>query len=67
MKNISTPSQLDLEFPLPDVEAQKQLVAEIATARDSSAQKRSEAATLRKSAWAAFESALFPPSEPAAA
>ncbi len=67
MKNIFRPSLLDLEFPLTDVEAQKQLVAEIATARERSAQRRGEAATLRKSVWAAFESALFTLAEPGAA
>lgn len=63
MKNISKPSLLGLEFPLPDVEVQRQLVADITAARTSAVAKRTEAAALRHSAWAAFEAALFTPPE----
>lgn len=65
MKNISKPSLLGLEFPLPDIEVQEQLVENVASARATAVAKRSEAATLRQSAWAAFESALFTVSEEA--
>jgi type I restriction enzyme S subunit len=67
MKNISKPSLLGLEFPLPDIEVQEQLVEGVASARATAAAKRTEAATLRQSAWAAFESALFTAAEDAAA
>lgn len=63
MKNISKPALLDIRFPLPDVDAQQRLVSEIYFARESAASKRAEAATLRQSAWVAFESALFTASE----
>lgn len=63
MKNISKPSLLGLEFPLPDIEVQKQLIEGVASARATAVAKHAEAATLRKSAWAAFESALFTASE----
>lgn len=59
MKNISKPSLLGLEFPLPDIEVQEQLVDAVASARANAVAKRLEAATLRQSAWAAFEAALF--------
>lgn len=67
MKNISKPSLLDIEFPLPDIEVQEQLVESVASARAIAVAKRTEAATLRQSAWAAFESALFTPAEPSTA
>lgn len=63
MKNISKPSLLGLEFPLPDIEVQEQLIEGVASARATAVAKHAEAATLRKSAWAAFESALFTASE----
>jgi type I restriction enzyme S subunit len=67
MKNISKPALLDIRFPLPDVVEQQRLVSEIAFARKSAVSKRTAAATLRQSAWAAFESALFTASEETAA
>ena len=67
MKNISKPALLDIRFPLPDVGTQHRLVREIESARKIAASKRSEAITLRQSAWATFESALFTASEKAAA
>lgn len=66
MKNISKPSLLGLEFPLPDFEVQVQLIEGVASARATAVAKRSEAATLRQSAWAALESTLFTPAEPSA-
>jgi type I restriction enzyme, S subunit len=59
MKNISKPSLLGLEFPLPDIEVQKQLVLAVASARASAATKRTAATSLRQAAWANFQSAIF--------
>lgn len=59
MKNISKPSLLDIEFPLPDTDVQEQLVEGISSARKNAAIKRTEASALRQSAWTVFESALF--------
>jgi type I restriction enzyme S subunit len=67
MKNISKPSLLGLEFPLPDIEVQEQLVEGVVSARAIAVAKRLEATTLRQSAWAAFESALFTAAEETAA
>jgi len=67
MKNISKPSLLGLEFPLPDIEVQEQLIEGVASAQATAVAKRSEAATLRQSAWVAFESALFTAPEETAA
>ena len=67
MKNISKPALLDIRFPLPDIDVQQKLVGEIASARENAISKRTEAATLRQSAWGAFESALFTLGEPDAA
>lgn len=59
MKNISKPSLLDLEFPLPDTDVQTQMLVDLAAARTSAASKRSDANTLRQNAWTTFESTLF--------
>ncbi|HTP64037.1 MAG TPA: type I restriction enzyme HsdR N-terminal domain-containing protein [Geobacteraceae bacterium] len=59
MKNISKPSPLDLSFPLPELDDQRTLIAELMAARQTAAAKRAEAQTLRSTAWAAFETALF--------
>ncbi len=67
MKNISKPALLDIRFPLPDIDVQQNLVSAIASARSIAVSKRSEAAALRQSAWAAFEAALFTASEETAA
>jgi len=67
MKSISKPSLLGLEFPLPDIEVQEQLVKGVASARTTAVAKRTEASSLRQSAWATFESALFTASEETAA
>lgn len=66
MKNISKPALLDLSFPLPDRNTQQLLIDSLATARKDTHIKRTEAANLRQSAWAAFESALFTIGEAAA-
>ena len=63
MKNISKPSLLDLEFPLPDIDVQKEMVSDMAKARAKAVAKRAEAAALRQSALATFEAALFTSSE----
>ncbi|WP_407276518.1 hypothetical protein [Halothiobacillus sp. DCM-1] len=56
-------------LPIPTLSiARQQGVLDALHAQEESAQtKRAEAAALRKSAWAAFESALFTPKEPSAA
>jgi len=59
MKNISKPALLDIEFPLPDLVTQQRLVDTINVNRATAANKRTEAAALRQSARASFESALF--------
>lgn len=59
MKNISKPALMDIRFPLPDIGTQKRLVGEIIGARKIADGKRAEGSTLRQTAWAAFESALF--------
>jgi type I restriction enzyme S subunit len=58
---------MDLSFPLPDQDTQQRLVDTLATAHIDASTKRTEAATLRKSAWTAFESALFTATGEAAA
>lgn len=51
-----------LMVPIPSVDQQKTLIQALSNAVASSKTKRAEAASLRQSAWAAFESALFIPS-----
>lgn len=63
MKNISKPALLDIRFPLPDLPEQQRLVDEIGASRADAAAKRTEAATLRQSAWEQFEAALFTATE----
>ena len=46
-------------IPLPLVDIQRGLVAEFSIANTKANQVRTEAVTLRQTAWAAFESALF--------
>ncbi|KAA0982065.1 restriction endonuclease subunit S [Pseudomonas sp. ANT_J28] len=65
MKNISKPSLLDLQFPLPDAHVQEQLVTDLYSARTSAVSRRIEATTLRQSSWTTFESTLFTVSVPA--
>ncbi len=67
MKNISKPALLDIRFPLPDLATQQTIVDDIGTTRTSAAAKRTAAATLRQSAWATFEAALFTATEEPAA
>lgn len=59
MKNISKPALLDIQFPLPSVEVQRHLVAKILCGRRKAARMRKKAKSMRSSAWAGFESALF--------
>ncbi|MGH8073130.1 MAG: hypothetical protein ACREO4_03525 [Lysobacter sp.] len=59
MKNISKPALMDIRFPLPDPDTQQRLVDAITSSRKSAIAKRTEAAILRQSAWATFETALF--------
>jgi type I restriction enzyme S subunit len=59
MKNISKPSLLDIVLPVPHPVEQQRLVDIVEAARSQAAAMRTEAATLRQSAWAAFEATLF--------
>lgn len=54
-------------IPLPSIDVQRELISGITSAGAQVQQKRTEAATLRQSAWAAFEFALFTPAESSAA
>src|SRR6218665_2434996 len=63
MKNFSKPALLDIRSPLPDAHTQQQLVDEIAASTTAASSKRTEAATMRQSAWTAFEAALFTAAE----
>jgi type I restriction enzyme S subunit len=63
MKNIAKPALLDIRFPLPDANTQQQLVDGIAASATAASSKRTDAATLRQSAWTAFEAALFTAAE----
>lgn len=65
MKNFSKPALLDLIFPLPDKGSQQRLVDCLACAREDASVKRTEAATIRRTAWSAFETALFTAGEAA--
>lgn len=56
-----------LKVPLPSPAHQKDLAQALNDAVICAKSKRTEAAALRNSAWAAFESALFTPTEPSAA
>ncbi len=59
MKNISKPSLLSLTFPLPPIDDQRALIIALNSGRAEAARLRSEAATARASAWAAFEGAVY--------
>lgn len=61
MKNISKPALLELRFPVPDIQTQKNLVDALDVARQRAEAARTDASLLRERAWAAFESALFEP------
>ena len=65
MKNISKPSLLSLTFPLPPIDDQRALIKALGDGRGEAARLRSEAATMRVNAWAAFECAVYT-AEPAA-
>lgn len=59
MKNISKPALLDLRFPVPDPDTQRQLMDAIRDSTNAWKAKTEEARKLRATAWAAFESSLF--------
>lgn len=50
-------------IPLPDIERQRDWVAKLAHTQIEAQSKRTAAATLRQSAWATFEAALFTATE----
>jgi type I restriction enzyme, S subunit len=54
-------------IPLPPIETQQAWVAKLSTTHSEAHAKRAEAATLRQSAWATFEAALFTATEEPAA
>lgn len=59
MKNISKPALLALTFPLPPLDVQRALVADLAAARTRAAALRAAAAAGRAEARAAFDAALW--------
>ena len=65
MKNISKPSLLDLRFPIPDLDTQRMLVSALVQDEKTSNAVALTAAELRRSAWMAFEAALFESAEQA--
>ena len=62
-KRVTPEGFLSLEVPVPSLDEQDRLIADFARADEM----EREAARLRQSAWTAFESALFTPTEPSAA
>ncbi|MBS0402572.1 MAG: hypothetical protein JSS18_08835 [Proteobacteria bacterium] len=54
-------------IPLPDIETQRDWVAKLAHTQAEAQAKRTAATTLRQSAWATFEAALFTATEESAA
>lgn len=67
MQKITKTALMGLSIPLPSTSIQQTLIDDLATIRNHVNAKRAEAATLRQSAWATFESALFTASEETAA
>lgn len=61
-KHVTPAGFLSLEIPVPSLDEQDKLIAGFTPANEMGR----EAARLRQSAWAAFESALFTPAEPSA-
>ncbi len=61
MKNISKPALLSLQFPVPDLNVQRELIETLDQKAKAAAAKTMEALEVRRVAWAAFETALFNP------
>jgi type I restriction enzyme, S subunit len=59
MKNISKPSLLSLEFPLPPIDDQRTLIDALNSGRAEAAALRAEAAATRAGAWLAFEASVY--------
>jgi type I restriction enzyme S subunit len=59
MKNISKPALLSLEFPLPPLNDQRQLVDALNNGRAEAAALRAEAAAGRAVAWRQFEASVY--------
>lgn len=59
MKNISKPALLGLRFPVPSPSTQLELVEALEKSRKLVGMNLAAAKVLRKTAWMAFESALF--------
>jgi type I restriction enzyme S subunit len=61
MQKITKSALLDLDVPIPDIGTQRAFVRGLEKTAIAAGEKRTEAATLRQSAWSAFEAALFGP------
>lgn len=61
MKNISKPALLGLQFPVPDIVTQRELMDSMGEKVKASKTVALEASELRRAAWTAFEAALFDP------
>jgi hypothetical protein len=59
MKNISKPSLLSLEFPLPPPDDQRSLITALNAGRVKAAGLRAEAAAARTNSWRAFEASVY--------
>lgn len=65
MAKITKPKDRPSTLPLPEPDDQHNLIADLTAARQTATTKRTEAQTLRASALAVFESALFTASDSA--
>lgn len=63
MQKITKTALLELTIPLPDIGVQRELVNDLLLARSAAKEKREAALRLRQTAWAAFESSVFSPTE----
>jgi type I restriction enzyme S subunit len=61
LASINSQEVAGLPIPLPSVPEQRNLLRALNASASVAAAKRTEAATLRQSAWSAFEAALFGP------
>jgi len=63
MQKITKTALLELTIPLPDIGVQRELINDLLLARSAAKEKREAALRLRQTAWAAFESSVFSPTE----
>jgi type I restriction enzyme S subunit len=59
MKNISKPSLLSLEFPLPPLDDQSSLITALNAGRAEAAGLRAEAVVIRTNGWHTFEASVY--------